>query len=59
MEANLLVTTTNINLKKQMHEEVQRIRQHTVSVNSTTFESEDRNVGRGVRLAAWTIRDML
>lgn len=59
MEANLLVTTSNAELKQQLGEEVQRIRDHTVRVDQDTFNLPDRKVGWGVRFSAWMIRDML
>ena len=59
VEANLLVTTTNTELKEQLGREVERIRAYTEIVNASTFERPERRVGLGVRFAAWCIKDML
>ena len=59
MEANLLITTTNAELKQHLGDEVSKINQHTTKVDAATFVSPDRKVGLGVRFSAWVIRDML
>ena len=59
MEANLLVTTSNTDLKQQLGNEVRKIAEHATKVDAATFEAPDRKVGLGVRFSAWVIRDML
>ncbi|GAA5923723.1 CDP-diacylglycerol--glycerol-3-phosphate 3-phosphatidyltransferase [Sporobolomyces koalae] len=60
LEANVLVTTQSLELRKQLEAELKGIRQDANDlVDQTLFERKDRQVGWGVRIAANVIKSML
>lgn len=60
LEVNLLVTTFDKGLRSELQEEIHGIRHFaTDKVDDRLFRKEDRRVGRGVKLAAKLIEDML
>jgi hypothetical protein len=56
---SVLMSTTDADLQRQLGEEVANIRSYTEVVSDETFARPDRQVGWGVRLAAWAIKDKL
>ena len=60
LEANVLITTQSLQLRKQLETELKRIRNDAVDVvDEALFERKDRQVGLGVRIAAKAIESML
>ncbi|GAA6021509.1 hypothetical protein JCM11491_006465, partial [Sporobolomyces phaffii] len=60
LEANVLVTTQSVALRKQLEKELKAIRRDAVDVvDDSLFARKDRQVGVGVRIAAKAIESML
>ncbi|GAA5956397.1 hypothetical protein JCM3765_005650 [Sporobolomyces pararoseus] len=60
LEANVLVTTQSLSLRKELEKELRGIRKDARDlVDEQLFERKDRKVGWGVRIAAKAIESML
>jgi len=60
LEANVLITTQSLTLRKELEKELRGIRKDAIDlVDGKLFERKDRKVGWGVRVAAKVIESML
>ncbi|CAG8453792.1 13740_t:CDS:2, partial [Acaulospora colombiana] len=59
LEAQAILITTNEVLRKAIHEELQHLRENTVTITSETFQQVDRKVPFLVRIATKFIKTML
>ncbi|KAF2184711.1 CDP-diacylglycerol-glycerol-3-phosphate 3-phosphatidyltransferas-like protein [Zopfia rhizophila CBS 207.26] len=56
LEANVIIATSDTDLRKRLGEEVQWLGEYTTKVNESEFTKPERKVSIGVKLSMWIVR---
>ncbi|KAF2205148.1 CDP-diacylglycerol-glycerol-3-phosphate 3-phosphatidyltransferas-like protein [Delitschia confertaspora ATCC 74209] len=56
LEANVLICTSDADLKRRLGEEVKWLKEYANKVDETEFKKPERRVGLGVKFSMWLVR---
>lgn len=56
LEANVIIATSDADLRRRLGEEVARLNEHAKPVGEEEFEKPERKVSLSVRLSMWAVR---